>query len=122
MITTRIYSQRDWRWWFAKVNIDYIHNVGCTTTCLTSLLFVAGYDLTLVTPELSGLIRTVDTMLKRKKPKAAKSLISKLSNPFKLLLMRAPQLELHGAYDLQATRGQLPSAKPITAPRLRHDV
>lgn len=46
MIQTRIYSQRDWRWAWKKVGgVSNFWNIGCTTVALTSLLFVAGYDL-----------------------------------------------------------------------------
>lgn len=48
MINTRIYSQRDLRWFWQKVGFGSgrFGSVGCTVTALTSLLFIAGYDLT----------------------------------------------------------------------------
>jgi len=47
MINTRIYSQRDWRWYWKRVGFGKGHfgSVGCLVTALTGLLFVAGYDL-----------------------------------------------------------------------------
>jgi len=60
MINTRIYSQRDWRWYWKKVGFGKGHfgNVGCTVTALTSLLFVAGYDLT--PPQVAEKLRNVN--------------------------------------------------------------
>lgn len=60
MINTRIYSQRDWRWYWKKVGFGRGHfgNVGCTITALTSLLFVAGYDLT--PPQVAERLRGVN--------------------------------------------------------------
>ena len=60
MINTRIYSQRDWRWywkrgWFGR---GHLGSVGCTVTALTSLLFVAGYDLT--PPQVAERLRAVN--------------------------------------------------------------
>ena len=56
LISTKIYSQNDWRWTFKKVGYGpqvfggFIKSlgwgVGCTVTCLTSLLFCAGTNLT----------------------------------------------------------------------------
>lgn len=48
MINTRLYSQRDIRWSWRKFGFGggNFYNYGCTVTALTSLLFVAGYDLT----------------------------------------------------------------------------
>lgn len=59
MINTRVYSQRDWRWYWKKVGFGRGHfgNVGCTVTALTSLLFVAGYDLT--PPQVAERLRGV---------------------------------------------------------------
>lgn len=60
MINTRIYSQRDWRWYWKRVGFGSGHfgNVGCTVTALTSLLFVAGYDLT--PPQVAERLRAVN--------------------------------------------------------------
>lgn len=57
MINTRVYSQRDWRWFWKRVGFGsgYFGTVGCTVTALTSLLFVAGYDLT--PPEVAERLR-----------------------------------------------------------------
>lgn len=59
MINTRVYSQKDWRWYWKKVGFGRGHfgNVGCTVTALTSLLFVAGYDLT--PPQVAERLRGV---------------------------------------------------------------
>lgn len=48
MISTRCYSQKDWRFRWKKVGFGRgnFGSVGCTTTALTGLLFCAGYDLT----------------------------------------------------------------------------
>jgi len=48
MISTRVYSQRDIRWSWQKFGFGggRFYSYGCTVTALTSLLFVAGYDLT----------------------------------------------------------------------------
>lgn len=60
MINTRVYSQRDWRWYWKKVGFGNGHfgNIGCTVTALTSLLFVAGYDLT--PPQVAERLRGVN--------------------------------------------------------------
>jgi hypothetical protein len=58
MINTRIYSQRDWRWSWRKVNVSTFGKVGCTVTALTGLLFVAGYDLT--PPQVAEKLRAVN--------------------------------------------------------------
>lgn len=60
MINTRIYSQRDWRWFWKKVGFGKGHfgNVGCTVTALTSLLYVAGYDLN--PPQVAERLRSVN--------------------------------------------------------------
>lgn len=59
MINTRVYSQRDWRWYWKRVGFGKGHfgNIGCTVTALTSLLFVAGYDLT--PPQVAERLRGV---------------------------------------------------------------
>ena len=57
MIETRLYSQRDIRWFWKKVNYNYFGRIGCTVTALTSLLFVAGYDLT--PPQVAEKLRAV---------------------------------------------------------------
>lgn len=60
MINTRIYSQRDWRWFWKKVGFGSgnFGSVGCTVTALTSLLVCAGYDLT--PPEVAERLRKVN--------------------------------------------------------------
>jgi hypothetical protein len=47
MINIRPFSQRDLRWFWKKVGFGsgWFGSIGCTTTALTALLFVAGYDL-----------------------------------------------------------------------------
>jgi hypothetical protein len=59
MINTKIYSQRDIRWFWKKVGFGKGHfgSVGCTITALTGLLFVAGYDLT--PPQVAEKLRAV---------------------------------------------------------------
>lgn len=59
MINTKIYSQRDWRWRFTKFGFGggTFGAYGCTTTALTSLLVVAGYDLT--PPQVAERLRKV---------------------------------------------------------------
>lgn len=46
MVNCRVYSQNDWRWKWKKVNVSTFGRIGCTTTALTGLLYIAGYDLT----------------------------------------------------------------------------
>lgn len=48
MIEVKPYSQRDWRWAFVKFGFGggRFKDYGCTVTALTSLLGVAGYNLT----------------------------------------------------------------------------
>ena len=60
MINCRVYSQRDWRWYWKKVGFGGGHfgSIGCTVTALTSLLFVAGYDLT--PPQVAEKLRKVN--------------------------------------------------------------
>lgn len=48
MIEVKAYSQRDWKWAFIKFGFGggRFKDYGCTVTALTSLLGIAGYDLT----------------------------------------------------------------------------
>jgi len=59
MLTTRIYGQRDWRWFWKRVGFGrgHFYNVGCTVTALTQLLFTVGYDLT--PPQVAERLRGV---------------------------------------------------------------
>lgn len=63
MINTKIYSQRDWRWYWKRVGFGKGHfgNIGCTVTALTGLLFVAGYDLT--PPQVAEKLRSVNAFI-----------------------------------------------------------
>ena len=59
MISTKVYSQRDWRWAWIKFGFGggRFKDYGCTVTALTSLLFVAGYNLT--PPQVAEKLRAV---------------------------------------------------------------
>jgi len=61
MISTRVYSQRDIRWSWQKFGFGggRFYSYGCTVTALTSLLFVAGYDLT--PPQVAEKLRAKKT-------------------------------------------------------------
>jgi len=63
MINTRIYSQRDIRWSWQKFGFGNgrFYSYGCTVTALTSLLFVAGYDLT--PPQVAEKLRGVKAFI-----------------------------------------------------------
>lgn len=58
-INVKVYSQRDWRWAFVKFGFGggRFKDYGCTVTALTSLLFVAGYNLT--PPQVAEKLRAV---------------------------------------------------------------
>jgi hypothetical protein len=60
MINTRLFSQRDLRWSWQKFGFGggRFYSYGCTVTALTSLLVVAGYDLT--PPEVAERLRKVN--------------------------------------------------------------
>jgi len=57
MINTKVYSQRDIRWFLGKVGFGKgnFRSVGCTTTALTSLLFIFGYNL--IPPQVAERLR-----------------------------------------------------------------